>query len=61
MKTPPRCPDCPTKRAPTVLAKVSRVFVNYECVDCGTRWRADAASGRLIARLAHELDGDATP
>lgn len=60
MKTAPRCPDCPSKRAPITRAKVSRVFVNYECADCGTLWRADAASGRMIARLPHELDGDAT-
>lgn len=49
MQPAPRCPNgC--KGTVTERAR-NRVHVSYECDSCGQEWRADRASGKMIARI----------
>ena len=44
-----RCKSCNAPQRNPVLVRVtSRVFVDWECEECGTIYRTDAASGKYI-------------
>lgn len=55
----PTCPDCGTRRTPTMLRVTSRVYAAWRCEDCGSEWTSDAVTGRLISRqsTAQDLEG----
>lgn len=59
-KTPAKCPDCGKTRI-TLTRVFSRVYAEWRCESCGSEWRADAATGRLITRLNYtrHLEGEA--
>jgi ribosomal protein L37AE/L43A len=58
-KLPDKCPDCGATRGLTMIRTVSRVYAEWNCGRCGSSWRSDAGTGRLIARLntAEHLEG----
>jgi transposase-like protein len=61
-KLPARCPDCGAGNGLTMTRLYSRIFAEWNCTRCGSNWRADASTGKLITHLntAAHIEGEVT-
>lgn len=59
-KVPTCAFGCESKRAPILVRVMSRVYAEWDCPDCGSSFRTDVVTGKLIARLntAAHLEGE---